>query len=141
MGDTPNEKMSRVRNLIRFPATGRDRRIRLEESRDPRIRFVTKLRFVCGWLLAVGAFCFVLTHYGLFAPSAIQRTVQYALAGARQHEGDITNIEFENDIFSDGALFESGLAYADSDALYLSRPGSMTTFQVTIGYSNPVVES
>ena len=69
MGDTPNEKMSRVRNLIRFPATGRDRRIRLEESRDPRIRFVTKLRFVCGWLLAVGAFCFVLTHYGLFAPS------------------------------------------------------------------------
>ena len=130
MGDTPNEKMSRVRNLIRFPATG-----------DPRIRFVTKLRFVCGWLLAVGAFCFVLTHYGLFAPSAIQRTVQYALAGARQHEGDITNIEFENDIFSDGALFESGLAYADSDALYLSRPGSMTTFQVTIGYSNPVVES
>ena len=62
MGDTPNEKMSRVRNLIRFPATGRDRRIRLEESRDPRIRFVTKLRFVCGWLLAVGAFCFVLTH-------------------------------------------------------------------------------
>ena len=47
MGDTPNEKMSRVRNLIRFPATGRDRRIRLEESRDPRIRFVTKLRFVC----------------------------------------------------------------------------------------------
>ena len=56
MGDTPNEKMSRVRNLIRFPATGRDRRIRLEESRDPRIRFVTKLRFVCGWLLAVGAF-------------------------------------------------------------------------------------
>lgn len=141
MGDTPNEKMSRVRNLIRFPATGKDRRIRLEESRDPRIRFVTKLRFVCGWLLAVGAFCFVLTHYGLFAPSAIQRTVQYALAGARQHEGDITNIEFENDIFSDGALFESGLAYADSDALYLSRPGSMTTFQVTIGYSNPVVES
>lgn len=141
MGDTPNEKMSRVRNLIRFPATGKDRRIRLEESRDPRIRFVTKLRFVCGWLLAVGAFCFVLTHYGLFAPSAIQRTVQYALAGARQHEGDITNIEFENNIFSDGALFESGLAYADSDALYLSRPGSMTTFQVTIGYSNPVVES
>ncbi|MFQ9126453.1 MAG: hypothetical protein ACLR4Z_06260 [Butyricicoccaceae bacterium] len=77
----------------------------------------------------------VLTHYGLFAPSAIRRTVQYALAGARQHEGDITNIEFENNIFSDGALFESGLAYADSDALYLSRPGSMTTFQVTIGYS------
>ena len=55
--------------------------------------------------------------------------MQYALAGARQHEGDITNIEFENDIFSDGALFESGLAYADSDALYLSRPGSMTTFR------------
>ena len=55
MGDTPNEKMSRVRNLIRFPATGKDRRIRLEESRDPRIRFVTKLRFVCGWLLAFGA--------------------------------------------------------------------------------------
>ena len=41
MGDTPNEKMSRVRNLIRFPATGRDRRIRLEESRDPRILLCT----------------------------------------------------------------------------------------------------
>ena len=55
MGDTPNEKMSRVRNLIRFPATGRDRRIRLEESRDPRIRFVTKLRFVGCWQSAHSA--------------------------------------------------------------------------------------
>ena len=56
MGDTPNEKMSRVRNLIRFPATGKDRRIRLEESRDPRIRFVTKLRFGC-WRSARSALC------------------------------------------------------------------------------------
>ena len=60
------------------------------------------------------------------------------LAGARQHEGDITNIEFENNIFSDGALFESGLAYANLRQRFIS-PGSMTTFQVTIGYFNPVV--
>ena len=130
MGDTPKEKPFKMKNLIHFPSSGKERRILLEDNRDPRIRFATRLRFICGWMLAVGAFCFVLTHYGLFAPSAIQRTAQYALAGVRQHEGDITNIRFENDLFTDGALFESGLAYTDSDALYLARPGSMTTFSV-----------
>lgn len=141
MGDTPKEKPFKMKNLIHFPKSGKERRILLEDNRDPRIRFATRLRFICGWMLAVGAFCFVLTHYGLFAPSAIQRTAQYALAGVRQHEGDITNIRFENDLFTDGALFESGLAYTDSDALYLARPGSMTTFSVTLGYTTPVVET
>ena len=80
MGDTPKEKPFKMKNLIHFPKSGKERRILLEDNRDPRIRFATRLRFICGWMLAVGAFCFVLTHYGLFAPSAIQRTAQYALA-------------------------------------------------------------
>ena len=57
MGDTPKEKPFKMKNLIHFPSSGKERRILLEDNRDPRIRFATRLRFICGWMLAVGAFC------------------------------------------------------------------------------------
>ena len=120
---TPQPKQ----NIVRFPASKKERRKLLRESKDRRVRLVGALRIACGWLLVIGAFLFLLTNYQLLAPSSIRSVAEYAIAGLRQHEGDITTINYENGTFSDGALFETGLAYADSDALFLARPGSVTT--------------
>nr|WP_308506322.1 DUF5711 family protein [uncultured Agathobaculum sp.] len=128
-------------NIVRFPASKKERRKLLRESKDKRVRLVSALRFACGWLLLIGAFLFLLTNYQLLAPSSIRSVAEYAIAGLRQHEGDITTINYENGTFSDGALFETGLAYADSDALFLARPGSVTTLTYSLGYSSPVVEA
>ena len=136
-----NQTTQKKQNLIRFPVTKKERRRLLRESKDPRVRLTSLLRTVCGWLLVIGTVVFLLTNYRLFSPTSILSVVEYAAAGLRQQEGDITTINYENGTFSDGALFQAGLAYADSDALYLARPGSVTTMKYSLGYASPVVES
>lgn len=128
-------------NIIRFPSTRKERRRMLRESRDPRVRLTVLLRAVCGWLLVVATVLFLLSNYQLFTPTSIRSLAEYAIAGLKQHEGDITTINYANSTFSDAALFDAGIAYADNDSLYLARPGSVTTMKYTLGYSSPVVEA
>ncbi len=134
---TPQNKA----NIVRFPASKKERRKLLRESKDKRVRIVGTLRIACGWLLIVGAFLFLLTNYQLFSPSSIRSFAEYTVAGLSRREGDITAINYENATFSDAALFEAGLAYADSDSLFLARPGSVTELTYALGYSSPVVEA
>ena len=42
-------------NIIRFPASPRERRRLLRENKDPRVRLTGTLRTVSGWLLVCGA--------------------------------------------------------------------------------------
>ena len=128
-------------NIIRFPSSRKERRRLLRESKDPRVRLAALLRSVCGWLLVVCTALFLLSNYQLFTPTSIRSLAEYAVAGFKQHEGDITTINYENGTFSDAALFEAGIAYADNDSLFLARPGSVTTMKHTLGYSSPVVET
>lgn len=134
---TPQKKQ----NIVRFPTSKKERRKLLQESKDKRVQLVRTLRRACGWLLVIGAFLFVLTNYRLLTPSSLRSLAEYTVAGLRQHEGDITTINYQNGAFSDGALFETGLAYADNDALYLARPGSVVSMTCSLGYSSPVVET
>ena len=128
-------------NIIRFPLSRRERRQRLLDSKDARIRTTALLRMLCGWALVLGTALFLIANYRIFTPTSLRTLGSYIAAGIRSHDGDITTINYENETFSDGALFESGLAYADSDALFLSRAGSMTTLRYSLGYSDPAVES
>ena len=130
-----------LKNVIRFPVSQKERRRRLLESRDPRIRTTALLRMLCGWALIAGLVLFLIANYRAFTPTSLHTIANYITAGVRTHDGDITTIDYENETFSDGALFESGLAYADSDALFLARAGNMTTLKYSLGYSSPAVES
>ena len=130
-----------LKNVIRFPVSQKERRRRLLESRDPRIRATALLRMLCGWALIAGLVLFLIANYRAFTPTSLHTIANYITAGVRTHDGDITTIDYENETFSDGALFESGLAYADSDALFLARAGNMTTLKYSLGYSSPAVES
>ena len=134
---TPQKKP----NIIRFPVSPGERRRLLRESKDPRVRLTGMLRMICGWVLLIGTLLFLVTNYRMFSPTAVQSFFEYAVAGLQQREGDITTINYEGGSLSDGALFQAGLAYANSDALYLARPGSVTTMKYSLGYSSPVVES
>ena len=55
---TPQNKA----NIVRFPASKKERRKLLRESKDKRVRIVGTLRIACGWLLIVGAVLFLLTN-------------------------------------------------------------------------------
>lgn len=128
-------------NLVPFPASRKERDRILHESDDRRVRIVAALRTAAGFLLVIGMVVFLLAYWQLFMPSSMRSLIGYAAAGLREHEGEITTIRYENDTVADGALFGFGLAYADSDALFLANPGSVTTLRIPLGYTAPVVEA
>lgn len=135
-------KSGRTRhNVIRFPTSPWERRRLLRESKDIRVRVISTLRTICGWLLLVSVFLFLLSNYQLFTPSAMRSLTASAVAGLRQQQGDASTISYENDSFTDAALFNGGLAYADSDALFLAKPGGTVTLRLSLGYTSPVIET
>ena len=137
----PTTTKRRKHNLLRFPSSKRERRRLLRESQDIRVRVVTALRTVCGWLLVAAVFLFLVSNYRLLSPASLQSVLQYAAAGLRQQEGDATTIAYENGSFIDAALFEGGLAYADSDSLFLARPGGHETLRKPLSFPAPAVDA
>ncbi len=134
------EKRPKAQKIIRFPNRKERRKILLEHE-DPRIRAAATLRITCGWLLISGLALFLIANYNLFTPSSIRNIVKYAVSGFKEYEGNISTIQYANEAFSDADLFGGSLAYADSDSLYLSKPGNPPSAQYPLGYSSPVVET
>ena len=79
-------------NIIRFPSSGKERRRLLREHKDPRLRITAAARTICGWLLVIGTFLFLLTNYSLFSPSSLRSLVQYTIAGLHRTDDAITTI-------------------------------------------------
>ncbi len=131
---------SKSHKIIQFPDRKARRRILLENE-DPRVRTAATLRIACGWLLVAGLLLFAFANYRLFTPSGIKNMASYAVSGFKEYEGFISTIEFENGTFADAELFAGGLAYADSDSLFLAKPGSPPTLRLSLGYSSPVIET
>ena len=53
-------------NIIRFPLSRRERRQRLLDSKDARIRTTALLRMLCGWALVLGTALFLIANYRIF---------------------------------------------------------------------------
>ena len=90
-------------NIIRFPLSRRERRQRLLDSKDARIRTTALLRMLCGWALVLGTALFLIANYRIFTPTSLRTLGSYIAAGIRSHDGDITTINYENETFSDGS--------------------------------------
>lgn len=128
-------------NIVEFPRSKKERRRILRENEDRRVRICTTLRTVFGWLLVVSVFLFMLGNYRLFRPSSIKSAAEYAIAGLKQRQGDMSSINFENGSFIDAELFGSGIAYLSNDSLYLCRAGRTPSMQKNLGFSSPVLET
>ena len=117
-------------NIIRFPLSRRERRQRLLDSKDARIRTTALLRMLCGWALVLGTALFLIANYRIFTPTSLSTLGSYIAAGIRSHDGDITTINYECETFSDGVRCLNPVwRTRQCDALFLSRAGSMTTLR------------
>ncbi len=128
-------------NIIRFPTSRAERQKILKESKDIRVRIISTLRITCGWLAVIAAALFVVANLNLFTFSSIRNLSSYVAVGLQQHKKDISTISYENGLISDAALFESGLAYADNDMLFLAKPGGLITLRQPLGYASPTTEA
>lgn len=134
------EKVKRTHKIIGFPDRKARRKILLEHE-DRRVRAVATMRITCGWMFIAGLILFIFSNYALFKPTSIRNIAELAVSGVKNYEGTISTIKYTNEVFEDGEIFNGGLAYVDSDSLFLAKPGSPSYTQYTLGYSSPVVET
>lgn len=64
-------------NIIRFPLSRRERRQRLLDSKDARIRTTALLRMLCGWALVLGTALFLIANYRIFTPTSLRTHGSY----------------------------------------------------------------
>ncbi|MCI9483426.1 MAG: hypothetical protein HFH27_03070 [Clostridiaceae bacterium] len=129
------------RNIVRFPESGRERRKILRRSEDPRLRLVSILASACGWLFTLSLVMFLITNYRLLLPDSLQRIFSYLAAGLQTTSSDASTIEYASGTMNDAELFGGGLAYVDSDTLYVSKPNGIHQLSLQLPYSDPVVDA
>lgn len=137
VGNTMDENQK----VARFPATKRERRRLLRRSRDGRIRLVTLLRGLTGWLLLLSVILFLAANFRLFLPDNMRRVGTYISLGLTAEPEDLSTIPFVSGSYVDAALFGGGLAVADSDTLYVARPGGLNQLTLQLGYAHIALDT
>ncbi len=133
--------MADHRKVVRFPESGRERRRILRKSEDPRLRLSAILASASGWLFTLALVLFLITNYRLLLPDSLQRLFSYLAAGLKTTTSDATTIEYASGSMVDAELFGGGLAYVDSDTLYVSKPNGINQLTLQLSYSSPAVET
>lgn len=133
--------MSENQKVARFPATKRERRQLLLRSKDGRLRAVALLRGLTGWLLLFSIILFLAANYRLFLPDNLRRVSSYANLGLTAAPGDMNIIPFQSSSYVDAELFAGGLAVADSDTLYVARPGGLHQLTLQLGYAHIALDT
>ncbi len=133
--------MPNHRKVIRFPESGRERRRILRQSEDPRLRLASVLASASGWLFALALVLFLITNYRLFTPDSLRSLFTSLAAGMQTTTSDAATIEYASGSIVDAELFGGGLAYVDSDTLYVSKPNGVNQLSFQLSYGNPAVET
>lgn len=123
-------------NVTQFPTSPRERRRLLRRSQDPRLRIVSLLRILSGWAVLIFTILFVIINYKLFTPTNARNVSNYLRLGTSTGVSDLTTLEFPSGSSSDAVSFSGGLAFTDSDTLYIYSPTGITQLSEQLSYSN-----
>lgn len=129
------------RKVVQFPKSNRERRKLLQKSEDPRLRLASILASASGWLFTLALVMFLISNYRLLLPDSLQRIFGYLAAGLQTTSSDAATIEYASGTVNDAELFGGGLAYVDSDTLYVSKPNGIHQLAYQLSYSDPAVET
>lgn len=127
--------------VVQFPESSQERRKILRKNEDPRLRLATILASASGWLFTLALVMFLISNYRLLLPDSLQRIFGYLAAGLQTTSSDAATIEYASGTMTDAELFSGGLAYVDSDTLFVSKPNGIHQLSLQLSYSDPVVET
>ncbi len=128
-------------NVTPFPTSRRERRRLLRRSGDVRLRVVSALRALTGWVLTVAVLAFLAVNFRLLSPESLRRTASYARAGLTAAQGDLHTIPYASGSASDAAVFDGGLVLADSDTIYVSKPGGLNQLTLQLSYAHIALDA
>lgn len=133
--------MSQQPNITRFPTSKSERRRILRRSQDARLRLVAVCKPLTGWLFAIITLVFIASQYQMFMPENLRRIANYAQIGLGTASGDSAVINYPTGSAKATALFDDGLAIADSDTLYIMRPGDMLQLSEQTAYQGVALDA
>lgn len=117
----------------------REQQRKLLQAPDRRLRLVTRLRRVLGWVCAAAFVLFFAANASLFTRETLRSFGIFATDGLRSADAG-NSITFDTSGTALVAAFGDGLAVCDHDALILQKPGS-TLLTEPLGYGAPALET
>ena len=134
--------MPEKQNLVAFPRSARKRKQLLLAAESLKLRRLTRLRSLTGWLLAVSILLFTAVHFTLFTPASIVqnfRIVRTALTGSDGvAEGTVI---YPAGSAGAAAPIAGGLAVLDDERLSVIHLGGASQQIEAMGYASPALQS
>ncbi len=129
-------------NVIRFPATAKQRAALLARSENPIFRRLVRLRHLTGWALALSCIVFLATNFTMFSPSSILQTITYIQRTAAAPDSALLDtIEYPTGALFGAVPFGGGLALVDSDTLYVAQTGGLVQQTSQLAFTEPVIRT
>lgn len=134
--------MPEKQNLVAFPRSAKKRKQLLLAAESLKLRRLTRLRSLTGWLLAVSILLFTAVHFTLFTPASIVqnfRIVRTALTGSDGvAEGTVI---YPAGSAGAAAPIAGGLAVLDDEGLSVIHLGGASQQIEAMGYASPALQS
>lgn len=113
----------------------------LEQSADPRLRMLIRVRKAVGSLLIAVTVLFILLHIELFTPSSLSNIRSSLEAASSASAGDTTVISYSNGTPRSITPFGSGLAVCSDQMLSFQLPSSYCQMETSLSYADPVMRA
>lgn len=113
----------------------------LENSSDPRLRMIYRIRRAVGWLLAAVSALFFLLNLQLFTPASLHNIRSSLKAASQVSAGDTSLISYPSGTSRCILPFGNGLAICGDKTLNFELPSNYSQMEMGLSYANPVMRA
>lgn len=134
--------MAEKKNVVAFPRSAKKRKQVLLQAESLKMRRLTRLRSLVGWLLLAGILLFTAVNFTLFTPASLQQTFRIIRTAITHSDGALEGtISYPNGSASAAEPIAGGLAVVDDESLSVLHLGGAVQQSTPLGYSAAVLQS
>ena len=129
------------KNLVPFPRSAKKRKQLLRQAESLKLRRLTRLRSLVGWLLLLSIVLFGAVNFTLFSPSSLRQTFNIVTSALGPNSGRDGVIEYPSGSATASKPVGSALAVLGDEALHILQLGDVTQQEIALSYASPVLET
>ena len=129
------------KNLVPFPRSAKKRKQLLRQAESLKLRRLTRLRSLVGWLLILSILLFAAANFTLFSLSSLRQGFQIVTNALGPESGRDGVINYPAGVASAVKPAGSSLAVLDDESLSILQLGGVTQYETAVSYAAPVLET
>lgn len=133
--------MPEKKNLVPFPRSAKKRKQVLRQAESLKLRRLTRLRSLVGWLLLISIVLFSAVNFTLFAPSSLRQTFQIIASALGPNAERDGVIDYPTQSATVVHPAGSSLAVVDDEALHILQLGDVSQQKTALSYASPVIDT